>query len=428
MPPQPRLRFGQYDFAAMACMFSYAGCSLVVPLCLVVVGRDLGFPLEEETGAAGGKSLGGLLHFGRSATIVLAMLASGFISARWGMTRSLAAAVGVMAAGMAACALSPAYGFLLAAVLLAGLGEGVIEALATPFVQTLHPEEPGRYLNFIHGFWSVGVVASTLGLGGLLEARVPWPWLFAGVAALLALPLGLLAWPGAAVREARRRQAADAARGPRGRVSHRGRALAPLSAADVGRQALDIVRRRRFWLFYAAMFFAGGGEFGLTFWIASLVQVERGGSPAQAGLATACFAGGMIAGRLGGGALVRQRHLARLVILSGLAATLLSALFVALRPEAGAEAAAVPMAWVYALLAQHPELLRRPHAGSGHHHAVHPAVLRRGARLRGLHAGHGVGGRPPGLLRRLRPGARVLRGDDGPGGLGRGKSQKTVNS
>ena len=57
---------------------------------------------------------------------------------------------------------------LLAALMLAGCGEGVIEGLATPFVQQLHPADSGRYLNFTHGFWSLGVVMIVLTAGGML--------------------------------------------------------------------------------------------------------------------------------------------------------------------------------------------------------------------------------------------------------------------
>ena len=360
--PRPPLRFGQYDYAGMACMFSYAACSVIIPLCLVAIAGDLGFSLEDDPANGGGDdsggsggSLGGLLHMARSAAIVASMLYSGLAAAKWGMTRSLAASMLLMAGGMVACALSPVYGLLLAAVLLAGLGEGIIEALATPYVQDLHIDQPGRYLNFIHGFWSVGIVTATLGLGFLLDAGVNWRWCFFGLAILLILPYALLMAPNAALRAARRMarqtisgrgaaempaeaaeaaEAAPNAAAPAPRLSHRGRRLPSHSAADIWRQAVDIMRRRHFWLFFAAMFFAGGGEFGMTFWIASFVKVQLQSTFVQAGVATACFAGGMMAGRLLSGVFVPQRHLARLIVATGLAAVVGSFVFAAWRPEA----------------------------------------------------------------------------------------------
>ena len=57
MTTHARLRFGRYDYAAFATFVAYAACSLVVPIVLVTMARDLGFPLDR-----GGMTAGGGLH------------------------------------------------------------------------------------------------------------------------------------------------------------------------------------------------------------------------------------------------------------------------------------------------------------------------------------------------------------------------------
>ena len=71
-------------------------------------------------------------------------------------------AVVLMGVGILLCAIAPIYGVLFLALMIAGLGEGVIEGLGTPFVQALHTDEPGRYINFSHAFWSIGVLVTVL--------------------------------------------------------------------------------------------------------------------------------------------------------------------------------------------------------------------------------------------------------------------------
>ena len=165
-----KMVFGRYDYAAFSCFIAYACCSLVVPVCLVQLAQSLGFPLGE-----GGKGAGGALQLGRSIPMVAAMLFCGFAAGRWGKVRSLGVAMVLMSVGIGLAAIAPAYGLLFAAVAVAGLGEGVVEGLATPVIQDLHiDDEPGRYINFSHSFWSVGVVGTVM-LAGLrmISSGVP---------------------------------------------------------------------------------------------------------------------------------------------------------------------------------------------------------------------------------------------------------------
>ncbi len=289
-----RLHFGRYDYAAFMTLFVYASGSIVIPVALVNLARDLGFSLEQ-----GGMTAGGALQLGRTLTIVAAMLLCGFVAGRWGKRRTLGASVLLVGFGLGLCAVSPAYGILFLALMLVGLGEGVIEALATPLVQDLHPEEPGRHIHFAHAFWPIGILATVLAAGALLARGISWRAIVGGIAVLALVPTALLLLPA--------------------RPGHRyPDHPEPLSRRQVLGQIRTIVRIPRFWIFFAAMFLAGGGEFCLTFWTASHIQLRFAGSAWTGGMGTAVFAAGMMIGRTGWGWAIRQHQLPRLVTLSAL--------------------------------------------------------------------------------------------------------------
>ncbi|HPT98349.1 MAG TPA: MFS transporter [Armatimonadota bacterium] len=297
------MAFGRYDYAAFTAFFSYAAGSVVVPVALVSLARDLGFSLEH-----GGMSAGGALHLGRTFSMVAAMLLCGFAAGRWGKRWTLGTSAVLMGAGVLLCALAPGYGVLLFALTLAGLGEGVIEGLATPFVQDLHTDEPGRYINFAHSFWSIGVLITVLLSGALITYGVSWRVVIGAVALLgffTALLLLLPARKGHAYPERPE----------------------PLHWQTVWAQALAIFRAPTFWLFFAAMFVAGGGEFCLTFWCASYIQLSFMDAAWAGGVGTACFSAGMFLSRAGWGYLVRQDQLKHLIIWSALGGTLVTLLF-----------------------------------------------------------------------------------------------------
>jgi MFS family permease len=294
------MRFGRYDVAAFWSFFAYASGVVVIPVALVALAGELGFALEE-----GGLAAGGGLHFGRTSAMVFSMLACGFLAGRLGKRRTMGAALILLAAGLGLCALAPAYGVLFAALLLCGLGEGVVEGLATPFVEGLHKDEPARYINFTHAFWSVGVLATVLVAGMLLARGVSWRWITGGVGLVALMPallLLLFARSGKAYPEV----------------------PAVLHLRVVAAQAGEICRRPRFWLYFAAMFVAGGGELCLTYWTASLIQLQLGESALAGGSGIACFAAGMVLGRTFWGYVLHEHHLRPLIIGSALAGTLIT--------------------------------------------------------------------------------------------------------
>ncbi len=292
-----RMTFGRYDYAAFLSFIAYAAGSVVLPVALVSLADDLGFSLGQ-----GGMTQAGALHFGRTVAIMASMLLCGFAAGRWGKRASMGWSVALTSLGVLLCALAPGYGVLFAAVMLAGLGEGVIEGLATPFVQQLHPAEPGRYINFTHAFWSVGVVVTVLAAGALISLGVSWRVPVTVVAVVAMVAALLILWPQAKGREYPEHPE-------------------PIHWKIISAQALVILRTGRFWRYFAAMFVAGGGEFCLTFWAASFIQLNFLDAAWAGGAGTAFFAGGMFLGRTGWGYLIHQHQLKQLIVYSALVGT-----------------------------------------------------------------------------------------------------------
>lgn len=297
--------FGRYDYAAFLMFGSYSACSIVIPLSLVQISDSLGFSLT-----AGGLGAGGALQLGRSFMMVVSMLFCGLVAGKIGTKRTMVLALILMGLSIMVSAISPWYGLLFVALAIAGLGEGVLEGLATPFVQDLHKnDEPGRYITFSHAFWSVGVFVTVLLAGYLLKIGINWRYVVGACGFISILPMVLLV-----IKPH-----------PQGQqYPERKKSIPPVVT---WMRAKRIIGVPRFWLFFGAMIFAGGGEFCLTFWCASYVQTSLKASAFMGGVATALFALGMIIGRLYGGAHVKEQHFKQLIIFAAAAGILIGLFF-----------------------------------------------------------------------------------------------------
>jgi MFS family permease len=301
-----KLKFVRYDYAAFLSFFAYAAGVMVIPVALMSLSAELGFSIEDD--GDGGMTAAGVLEVARTSTMVLSMLLCGFVAGRFGKRRTLGGTVALMSLGVAICAIAPIYGILFLAMLIVGFGQGGIEGLATPFTHDLHPDEPGRYINFTHSFWSVGVLVTVLVSGALLSLGVSWRILVGAAAGLGFIAAGVLLGP--------ERKGHEYPEHPE-----------PIHWSEVASHGKQIVTRSHFWLFFAAMFVAGGGEFGLTYWIPSFIQKNFLPEAWAGGVGTACFAGGMFLGRTMWGHFIRQDHLKQLVVFSAIGGTLVTLSF-----------------------------------------------------------------------------------------------------
>lgn len=269
-------RIHPLDSAAAMGFLAYAATSTITPICLVILAREMQFTLAAA----------GWLEVARSGLAIVIMLASGFLAGRFGKVRSLGWAGLTLGAGMLVYALAPGYGVVVLALAILGLGAGVMDALVNPLICELHPQDSGRYLNFINAFWSVGVLATMLITGDLLSREVSWR-LLAAAAGVVALFSGYLFF---------RRQNTK----PRDDN---------LRLRQVWSHKREVLRQRGFWLFFFALFLGGAAEGGFTFWSASLIQLEYGGSPRAGGAGVAFFACGMIVARIGWAVVIPQARL-----------------------------------------------------------------------------------------------------------------------
>ena len=281
-PVLKKLELHRLDYASAVAFLAYSASAVVTPICLLILADDLEFTL---TG-------GGGIEVVRASILVAVMLVSGLVAARWGKVRPLGCGALVIAAGLIVSSAAPSYGIVLVAAAMIGLGCGILEALITPLTRDLHPEDSGRYLNWIHGFWPVGVLTTVLIVGEMLTRGVSWRLIMGctGLFGVVAASLYL-----------HHVRAEDVPAG---------------SASQAVAHMRSILRIRPFWNYMAAMFFGAGAESAFMFWTASYVQLNYDGLPRAGGIGTAIFAGGMIVGRFGSAHTVEQRHLRRLILAS----------------------------------------------------------------------------------------------------------------
>jgi fucose permease len=312
MQTREKIKLNRMDYAGAIGMFAYSSSAVMTPICMLKLMEEFSFSL---TGGAGIEAV-------RTFLMLVILLTSGFAAAHWGKSLVLTFGSVALAAGMFAYAVAPAYSVVLSAMILVGLGSGIMEGLINPLVQETHPTDSGRYLNIVNAFWSVGVLSTVLVVGELLTRGVSWRLLMAcsGGFAIISAVLMLL------VRGSVRKSA----------PAHAGHnKTAAENTRKTWLQMKEILKQKRFWVFAAALFSGGGAEATFTFWSASYVQIEYGALPRAGGFGTACFAGGMIAGRMLSGHYVHQKGLKNLILISGIVGIVVSLFVYAVGSLAG---------------------------------------------------------------------------------------------
>jgi fucose permease len=271
------------DRAAFASMFLYASAANALPICYVMISRDLGFSLTQA----------GLLGFITSFEQFFIMIFSCFVAARFGKIKVLRTALLIIAVGLLAFAFTNSYATTIALMLLIGLGNALIEALITPLVEDLHPQDSGSRMNLLHAFWPIGVLVSVLLIGELLSRGVSWRYMFVGLAA--GALLVFFFYP-----SSRRLKL----RVSRTDFSHMG----------------EILSKPRFWFLGFALFFAGASEVAFAFWSATYIQIHFQTLPRAGAFGLAIFALGMVTGRMGSARLLKWIRLKQLILGSALLA------------------------------------------------------------------------------------------------------------
>lgn len=302
------LKFGRYDFASYSAFVMYSMCSLAIPLLIVAMGKSLNFPLDN-----GGMSSGGFLHAVRCIFMLITLLVCGMIAAKIGKRLSMGFSMIFFGTGILLCAFCPFYKWLLPCLILVGLGEGVCEGIATPFIQDLHKDAPERYVNIGHSFWSVGIGCAVFIVGGLLSLGVHWRIILGVIGLLSVLSSAAFLWkenPARKYPEVREK----------------------INFYDLLKQTNIIIHRKSFWICSLAMFFGAGAEFGLTFWSAAYIELTFQTSAFVAGLGTGVIALGMFIGRAYFGYIAKPKNLRYILFACGAVTIPLSLILALLKP------------------------------------------------------------------------------------------------
>jgi MFS family permease len=255
--------------ASWLSLLLFACTSALVAVSLKRIGGDLGLGFGER----------GMLAPARSLALAACTLASGYLADRVGKRLFLVAGLCVGALALAWIGLSSGFAGLVVGMALLGVGFGPVESLTSPLMADLHPRRVGTYMNVLHGFYPLGVAATSFLAGLALDRGVPWrrPFLLAAV------PIVLLA-------------ALFAGGGY------------PASAAQEGRRPValrHILGSGVFWLLLSAMVLTAGCEGSLVFWTPNFIQADYGTAALTGGTALAAFSLTMAGGRFGFGAALR---------------------------------------------------------------------------------------------------------------------------
>ena len=123
--------------------------------------------------------------------LVASILLAGPLADRFGSRVIFAASAALQAAGLFGLSTANSYFGLVAWAVVAGLGQGVVDALTTPIVCAVFPDRRVGMSNALHAFYGLGVIFTT-GVVVLLRS-LDWPWwAVMRTLGVLAIPYGLL--------------------------------------------------------------------------------------------------------------------------------------------------------------------------------------------------------------------------------------------
>jgi fucose permease len=275
------------DRSAFATMFIFAAATNVLPICLVKISEELSINLTQA----------GMLGFLTSMEQFFVLILSIFAAARYGKIRIIRFAMLVLTTGLVAFSFSRSYAMAVGLIMVVGFGNAVLEALMTPLVADLHPNDSGSKMNLLHAFWPIGVCVGVLVIGEMLSRGLSWRVAFAGLAVfVLAISL---TYPRASV--------------------------VPLPPSKAGTSHFgEILKTPRFWLLGFAMFFSGSAELAFAYWSASYIQLHFNALPRAGALGAAAFAVGMVAGRFYASRLARKVSLKKIITISSLSGFVVS--------------------------------------------------------------------------------------------------------
>ena len=275
-------KFTTLDIVSWGGFIMFATSSAITPICLPEISNTLSTTLSE----------GGGMATARAFIMLFILILVGVLTQKWGKKLFLTLSQYLFVAGLLMASFARNYPMLILSLMITGMGGGFMEALISPLVVDLHPDDSGKYMNITHAFYPIGVMASALLFGELLTLGYSWRWLFR-LAAIGSLAVGI------AFHVSRFPAAIETERMPWKRM-------------------MKILMLPGFWLFAASIFLGAGVESALTFWSRSYVAIYLKDVPRAGAVAVVIFAGMMAAGRFLTAKLSRTMSLKMMMIASAL--------------------------------------------------------------------------------------------------------------
>ena len=276
--------------AGLFTTFIYSASAFILPVSLENIREELSLSLTQ----------GGL--FGSASAIVqfFVMISSCFISAHFGKIKTLRFGLLVLSLSLIVFSFINNYMLALVVYVFVGIGHGMLEALLTPFVQDLYPNDKGEKQNLLHSFWPLGSITSFLLTGFLLSKGVSWRYIFFGFAILTALVMFL--YPSSK------------------KIS------LPLSSTNLS-HIKEIISNPIFWLFGLGIFCVGGAEYSFSFWLPTFIRTNFDKSALFGGIAASLFSLGLAIGRISVSHMAKHVGLFKIIIISVTLSLISSILF-----------------------------------------------------------------------------------------------------
>ncbi len=126
------------------------------------------FPAATASAAYGWLSTMAFFGFAASILVTSPMLDS------LGMRNLLYLAFALHLVGIIGFILAPSYSMMSLTMLLAGFGNGLVEAVINPLIATLYPQEKTHKLNVLHAWWPGGLIIGGLLGYGMSQMGVGW--------------------------------------------------------------------------------------------------------------------------------------------------------------------------------------------------------------------------------------------------------------
>jgi fucose permease len=265
-------------FTAWVSLLVFAATSTLMSVSLKQIGTDLAI----------GYSLRGLLALARSFVLASTTFLVGYTADRVGKRALLGTGMCVVALGLLLVGRSSGYAGLMGGTMVMAVGLGTLEALISPLIADLHPDDVDTQMNVMHAFFPVGIVLASQVVGRALDAGVAWRVPFT-VVALPALAVAVMYGAG---------------RYPDARAEARPRPV----------PVRRILATPLFWVLALAMWLTAGCEGALIYWSPNFIQDAYGATATTGAWGLTAFTAAMAVGRFGAGAAARRVPLSRIML------------------------------------------------------------------------------------------------------------------